>query len=136
MSEDAIKREIKLSDLFLKESDVSDSDHSDLWFNADEILPACVIESKQMIMTLGVNGFWKLDENDKFYNDLSSIKVSKLVLTFGRDESTTFKAHYEIGFFDGDRFRQLSGYAIYPPPSHWMAFPKPPQIKNHGEIRL
>lgn len=122
--------EVKLPDLFLIENEESSFGRNYLWFNADEILPACVIDSKQIILTLGIHGLWQLEEDDKFYQNLKDVKVSKLILTFGRDESKTFDANYEIGFFDGERFRQLSGYAIYPPPSHWTMFSSPPKIKS------
>ena len=128
MSEDNFERHIKFSELFLKESDVSEADHSDLWLNVDEVLPVRVFDSEQLISVLSSNGIWKLNKDEEFRNDLKGLKVSKLVLTFGRDQYSN--EHYEVGFFDGNRFRELSGYGLFPPPSHWMPFPKSPQIKK------
>ena len=53
-------------------------------------------------------------------------KLSKLVLTVGRYGHPPYGAHYEIGFYDGEMFRGLHGYRIYPDPTHWIQLPKPP----------
>ena len=94
-----------------------------LWFSIEDGTPELVLDAGDLIKTLLVNG----EDLPDHCLALEGGKVSKLVLTYSRYESSPFGSSYEIGFFDGEMFRALNGYRIYPDPTHWVPLPKPPR---------
>ena len=94
-----------------------------LWFDAEVVQPELSVDGQKIIEYLALEGY---DLPDHLLEKQSQ-KFSRFVLTFGSSESLPYKSNYEVGFFDGEWWRGLHGYRIYPDPTHWIPFPKPPR---------
>jgi hypothetical protein len=102
------------------------------WISTREAVPAQVIPGQKMVEHLELSGELEPEEQrderyEKLLESIRATAVSKLVLTVSNDPVvSSLVPHYEIGFYTGHGFCNHKGYGIYPPPTHWCAFPEPP----------
>ncbi len=100
------------------------------WFDIEILQPELLIDGNELYEFLSQNNLGQSEHFEK----LKKQKVSKFVLTFGRTTTKNLGYEYAVGFWDGKQFKDLDGYGLYPPPTHWVHFPNPPV--NSGEIFL
>jgi hypothetical protein len=97
-----------------------------LWLSIEDEISELTLDAGELFKILLLQG----EELPDHCLALEGGKVSRLVLTFSGYESAPFGASYDIGFFEGEMFRALNGYRIYPDPTHRVPLPKPPRASS------